>query len=153
MHSYRYSVDIEAPVESVFAFDTDPRNWPRTMASLTDLEIIEETGDTVQLKGTYSLLGIKMEGEITMTVVEPNAHVVTEFRNDRMHGTMHNRYAETETGTRLELEAEYEFGDSLLGRLTEPVATRYNNRQFKNHLEHTKDLVEAEATVVAASDA
>lgn len=153
MHSYEYSVDIEAPVDSVFAFDTDPQNWPRTMASLSAIEIIEETDDTVQLKGTYSLLGIKMEGDMTMTIVEPDAHIVTEFHNDRMHATVHNYYSETETGSRLTLEAEYEFGDSLLERLTEPVAKRYNNRQFKNHLDHIKDLVEAEATVTAAPDA
>lgn len=153
MHRYEYSVDIEAPVESVFAFDTDPQNWPRTMASLSDIEIIEETDDTVQLKGTYSLLGINMGSDMTMTIVEPNAHIVTEFRSDRMHGTVHNYYSETETGTRLSLEAEYEFGDSLLERLTEPVAKRYNNRQFKNHLEHIKDLVEAETTATSASNA
>ena len=41
---------------------------------------------------------------------------------------------------------DYEFGDSLLDRIMEPVAKRYNERQFRHSLESSKELIEAELT-------
>ena len=55
-------------------------------------------------------------------------------------------YSETESGTLLANRAAYEFGDSLLDRILEPVAKRYNARQFRNMMQTTKELIEAEAS-------
>ena len=62
-----------------------------------------------------------------------------------MTGELHYHYSETDDGTRVIQQADYVFGDSLLERVIEPVGKRYNKRQFKNSLQTTKELIEAEA--------
>ena len=88
-------------IDQVFAFDTDPRNWPRTMASLQDLEVIEETSDGARMNATYRILGRSLDGEMMLTIVEPNEHIVVTFGSPGMTGEVHNRYEETGPGTRI----------------------------------------------------
>ncbi|MEF8839894.1 MAG: SRPBCC family protein, partial [Haloarculaceae archaeon] len=139
-----YTVEIEAPVEDVFEFDSDPENWTKTMPSLRDLEILEETEDTVRMTAIYDMLGRSIEIEQELTILEPNEHYHVTVEGDEVAGEIHNHFEETERGTRINHRAEFEFGDSLFGRLMAPVARRYNDRQFKNHLQHVKELTEAE---------
>lgn len=143
MPTFEHVVDIAAPIEHVFAFDSDPENWTRTMASLRDLEIVEETDDGLRMRGTYKLLGISMDSEMELTIVEPNEHFMVTLEGSGMTAEIHNHFSETASGTQMRHQAEFHLGDSLLERLAEPVATRYNKRQFRTHLENTKDLIEA----------
>lgn len=149
MHTFEHTVEIAAPVERVVAFDADPENWPRTMASLTDLEIVEETGDHTRMNATYRILGIPVDGRLESSVDESTEELTVTFDSPGMTGEARTRYAETDAGTRVVQRVEYAFGDSLLERALEPVAKRYNERQFRTHLQNTKALVEAEATVRA----
>ncbi|SFG11417.1 Carbon monoxide dehydrogenase subunit G [Halopelagius inordinatus] len=153
MPSFEHTVEIAAPIERVFAFDSNPENWSRTMASLRDLEIVEETDDGARMRATYKLLGISLDVELALSVVEPNEHMTVAMEGSGMKGEVHNYFAETASGTRITHQADYEFGDSLRDRLLEPVASRYNNRQFKNHLQNTKDIIEAEIAAETARPA
>jgi carbon monoxide dehydrogenase subunit G len=144
MHTYDYSVEIAAPIEDVFAFDSNPENWRTTMSSLDDLEIIEETDDTVTLRATQHVLGQSIPVEMVRTIEEPNTRFVVSVEGDGTSGEVENRFVETETGTRIDHHSEFEYGDSLLDRIMEPIVARFNNRMFRTHLEHTRDLLEAE---------
>ena len=151
MPTFEHTIEIEAPIEHVFAFGSDPDNWRRATPSLTDIEVIEETDDGLRMSATYEMLGRATVSEMEFTIVEPNAHTVTTFESPSMTGEMHYYYSETDAGTKVVQQCDYEFGDSLLERVIEPVAKRYNKRQFKNSLRTSKDLIEAEseATVEA----
>lgn len=153
MPTFEHTVEIAAPIERVFAFDSNPKNWSRTMASLRDLEIVEETDDGARMRATYKLLGISLNIELTLSVVEPNEHMTVTMEGSGMKGEVHNYFAETTSGTQITHRADYEFGDSLRDRLLEPVASRYNDRQFKNHLQNTKDIIEAEMAAETANPA
>lgn len=149
MPTFEHTIEVAAPIDQVFQFGTDPENWQRSMPSLTDVEIVEETDGVLHIDATYRMLGTTMDGELEFTVVEPDAHTLTTFESPGMTGEMHYHYSETDTGTKVVQRCDYEFGDSLLERVMEPVAKRYNKRQFKNALETTKELIEAEATIEA----
>ena len=153
MPTFEHTVEIAAPIERVFAFDSNPENWSRTMASLRDLEIVEETGEGARMRATYKLLGIALDTEMEMTIVEPNEHITVTIESSGMKGEVHNYFSDTAFGTEIAHRADYEFGESLRDRLLEPVAKRYNNRQFKNHLQNTKDIIEAEVAAETASPA
>ncbi|SMO47594.1 SRPBCC family protein [Halorubrum cibi] len=153
MTTFEHTIEIAAPVEHVFAFDSTPENWSRTMASLRDLEVVEETDHGARMTGTYGVFGISMEVEMEMTVVEPNEELLVTIESDEMSGEIRNRYSEIAAGTRLSHRATYEMGDSLLDRILKPVASRYNERQLENHLRNTKDLVEAEVAAESAAPA
>lgn len=153
MHTFEHTVEIAAPIEHVFEFDSNPENWVRTMPSMRDLEIIEETEDSTRMRVTYKMLGISMDLEMELTVVEPNEHLVVTMEGDGMTGEIHNHFSETDSGTQLRHRAEYDLGDSLFDRIVAPVASSYNNRQLKSHLENTKDMVEAEIAAQTATPA
>lgn len=148
MPTFEHTIEIEAPIDQVFAFNDDPQNWIRTNASLVSVDPGEETEDGIWMDTTYRLLGMKLDGGLTMRHAEPTEHAMT-FENGGMAGEIHFEYAETPSGTRVVQRADYEFSDSLRDRIMAPVAKRYNKRQFKQSLELTKDLVEAEVTVAA----
>lgn len=149
MPNFKHEIDVAAPIDQVFDWGMDPENWQRSTPSLTDVEVTEETDDGFRLTATYTMLGRSMEGEMEFTVVEPNAHTVTKFESPGMTGELHYRYSETDGGTHVVQEATYELGSSLVERALKPVATRFNKRQFKNSLETSKELIEAEAQVAA----
>ena len=151
MPTFEHSIEIAAPIDRVYEWGTDPENWQRATPSMTDVEIIEETDDGMRLRGTYQLLGRSIVNEMEFKIIEPQAHTVTTFESPSMTGEMHYRFSETDTGTKVVQECEYAFGDSLLERIVEPVARRYNKRQFKNSLQTTRDLLEAEAMVTAGT--
>jgi carbon monoxide dehydrogenase subunit G len=144
MPDFTHSVTIEAPIEEVFEFDADPENWLKTMPALRDLDIVEETDERVLLTSVYEMLGLSMNIEQELTVVEPGEHYRVKIEGEQVSGTVNNHFQETDSGTRIEHSAEFDFGDSLFDRLTAPVASRYNERQFKNHLQHMKELIEAD---------
>lgn len=153
MHTFEHTIEVAAPVEHVFAFSTDPENWERSTPSLSEFVVHKETEDSIRLTATYSMLGMDQQTAMEMEVVEPNRLVVTSFKSPGMSGEMQYRFEETDTGTRVVQSCEYEFGDSLLERIIEPVASRYNKRQFRNSLETTKELIEAELETEAAIEA
>lgn len=149
MPTFEHTIEIEAPVDHVWAFGVDPENWQRTTPALTDVEVVEETDDGFRMNARYKMLGTSIEAEMEFAVVEPNEHTVTTFESPGMAGEMHYRYAETDTGTRVVQTCEYEFGKSVRDRVLAPVAKRYNKRQFKNSLQTSKELVEAEVEAEA----
>lgn len=149
MPSFEHTIDVAAPIDHVFAFGTDPENWMRSTPSLRDIEVVEETEDGLRMTVTYGLLGRTIEGDMEFEVVEPDEHTVTRFESPGMTGELHYHYSETDDGTHVVQRADYEFGDSLLERVIEPVAKRYNKRQFENSLRTSKELIEAEVAVEA----
>lgn len=149
MPTFEHTIEIAAPLDHVFTFGADPENWHRTTPSLTDIEIVEETDDYLRLNATWQMLGMPIDGEMEYEIIEPNTHTVTRFDSPGMTGELHYHYSETDTGTRVVQQADYTFGDSLLERVIEPVAKRYNKRQFKNSLQTSKELIEAETLLTA----
>ncbi len=152
MSEFKHSVEIEAPTEYVFEYDSNPENWTKTMPGLRDLEIVEETEDSVRMTAVYDMLGLSMDIEEELTIVEPNEHYRVTVEGDGVSGEVHNHFEEIDSGTRINHHAEFDFGDSLFDRLMAPVARRYNERQFKNHLQHMKELIEAEVDADTEAD-
>jgi hypothetical protein len=119
------------------------------MPALTAIEFIEETTDGQRYRSTFKMLGRSTTSESVFTVVEPNAHAMSLVEGSDMAGEMHYYYTETDAGTTLRFVAEFEDAESLFERALQSVFTRYMNRQFRNHLRTTRDLVEAEYSVEA----
>ncbi len=144
MPTFEHTIEIAAPIDHVFEFGNDPNNWQRTTPSLTDVEVVEETDDSLDLKVTWKMLGMSIDGEMEFEIITPNEHTVSRFESPDMTGELHFHYSETDNGTKVIQQCDYEFGDSLLDRLLAPVGKRYNKRQFKSSLQTTKELIEAE---------
>ena len=144
MSDFTHSVEIAAPIEDVFEFDSNPENWTKTMPALRDVKIVEETEESVRMTAVYEMLGQSLDIEEELTIIEPNEHYRVTVEGEEVSGEVDNYFEETDSGTRIEHRHEFDFGDTLFDRLMAPVARRYNERQFRNHLQHVKDLIEAE---------
>jgi ligand-binding SRPBCC domain-containing protein len=151
MPTFEHTIDIDAPIEHVFAWHTDPTNWQLTMPAMTDLEVRQEIGDETRMDATWTTLGMSTDVEITSRIVEADEHLVSTFEGPDMSGEVHYRFSETDDGTHVVQQADYEFGDSLFDRLVEPVAKRVNKRQFRNSLETARELIEAETEAEIAA--
>ena len=149
MPTFEQSIEIEAPVDSVFEFTSRTDYWAQVSPSLADTEVIEETDDGFLLAAVWKMLGMSIDGTLEFEVLEPNEHTLTRFESSSLNGEMHAHLSETTDGTGVVQRFDYAFGDSLVNRALRPVAKRYNERQFKQALQTTKDLVEAQATVEA----
>ena len=149
MPTFEQSIEIEAPVDRVFEFTSRTDYWSQVSPSLADTEVIEETDDGFLLAAVWKMLGMSIDGTLEFEVLEPNEHTLTRFESSSLDGEMHAYLSETADGTEVVQRFDYEFGDSLLDRALRPVARRFNERQFKQALQTTKDLVEAQTTVEA----
>lgn len=143
MTTYEHEIEIDAPTEYAFEWGCEPENWQRCMPALTDVEHIEETDDGTRYRTTFKMLGRSMISESRFEIAGPNAHAVSHIQGD-MAGEMHYHYTETDAGTNLRFVAEFEDAESRFERALQPVLKRYMDRQFRNHVKTTKDLVEAE---------
>ncbi|MFW5964134.1 MAG: SRPBCC family protein [Natronomonas sp.] len=144
MPTFEHTIDVAAPVERVSEFMTDPTNWPRTHASISKLEITESSDDETRMDATFRVLGVGNEGEMVQRILEPDSHVMVSFESPGLSGKADYRYSESDGVTTIVEFVDYEFGDSLLDRIMEPVAKRYNERQFRHSLESSRELIEAE---------
>ena len=152
MPTFEHTIEIAAPVDYVFTWGSDPMNWQRSTPSLTDFDVVEETDDGFRMDATYRMLGRSLDGEMEFEIVDPDAHTVTRFESPGMTGELHYRYEEHDGRTTVVQSADYEFGDSILERVIEPVAKRYNKRQFENSLRTSKELIEAEYAAESDGD-
>lgn len=145
MPTLEHSVEIAAPVQEVYRFGLDPENWLRANPALTDIEPVEETDEVIRVDATYDMLVTTVDGKVELTIIEPYSHTVVRLDSPSMAAAeAHYHFSETHYGTKLDQEVDYEFGESLLEQLIEPVAKRYTKRQFDSFLENTKDFIEAE---------
>lgn len=144
MPTFEHTIDVAAPVEHVFEFMTDPSNWSRTHASISELEITESSDTETHMDVTFRVLGIGNEGEMVQRILEPDSHAEVSFESPGLAGTADYRFSEADGVTTIVEFVDYEFGDSLLDRIMEPVGKRYNERQFRHSLESSKELIEAE---------
>ncbi len=106
--STTFSVHIEAPVEKVFDFWKDPRNWPR-MAAESPVEVIQahvppEGVGTFHV-ATFALPGVRMEYFGVFTEFVPNERIVDKV-SLAFEGTWTYTFAAEGSGTRLTMRGE-----------------------------------------------
>lgn len=142
-------MEIEAPIEYVFTWGTNPDNWQRATPALIDLELIEETDEGTHYRNTMKLLGRTTTSDELFIIDEENFETVSVFDDENLRGEMRYTYTETETGTTIRMHGEFEAGSSLFERAIQPVVTRYFNRQFRNSLKTMQELIEAEYALEA----
>jgi ligand-binding SRPBCC domain-containing protein len=139
------SVKIEAPVQKVFAFVTNPANWTKFVTSLVDVSELSpempQAGATFAWE--YKMLGLRFSGQGR----------VTEYEKDRSFAiSMSGRFPITETyhfmprgqGTELTVKIHYEVPEGIIGQIADKVLLeRLNALEARNVLEKIKLLCEA----------
>ena len=139
-------VRIARPVADVFAYLTDVRNVPEWQESALSAEWIEEGK---RFRERRSFLGRSAELELEVSEFEPDRRIDVRTMKAPVPLEIHHTFAAVDGGTQLKLTAEAKLSGAL--RFAGGMAKSQAERQFRNDLQHLKDLLENRATPKAGA--
>ena len=141
-------MEIEAPLEKVFAFFAEPRNFETLLPKEAKLECEELTPGPIRV-GSKRHIKVRIGGRMMEQVME-----TVEFEENRravdrqIDGEMKkfqktNLFAATAKGTRFTGIIEYEMPYSVLGKIMDKVLVkRQITAYFKGAYDRGKEIVE-----------
>ncbi len=138
------TIQVDRPVEVVYAYLDQPENHAEISPSLAESELIErlENGGK-RASYTYRMAGVSREGELTETIHEDGERMVFEMSGE-LTGTIDIAVAAVDGGTEVTYAAEYELPGRVLSAVAEPLAKRYNRRELATTLQNLKSRLETE---------
>ncbi len=130
MAAVERSGSINAPVEEVFAYVSDPMSqleWMPSMVEVTDVNRTEQgVGSTFRWK--YKMAGMILQGDNETLEFVPNKRVVARSRGG-MDSTWTWTYESQDGGTKLSVHIKYTIPVPVLGNIAEGLARRQNERE------------------------
>ena len=136
------STHINAPVEKVFAYVTDPMNVPEWMVSMSEVTDVTGSGLGQHSHWKYKMVGIPLHGETTVTEQVPNEREVTKSKGG-ITSTFTWTFAPDEGGTKLDLEIDYSIPVPVLGKLAEKLVLKRNEREMGMNAQNIKERLES----------
>ncbi len=134
---------INAPVDKVFRYHSDPTHQPEYWPSMLDVKSIKELpGGGKKWKWVYKMAGIRLRGSTETTEFIENERIVTKTTGG-VESTFTYQYKPEGEGTRLSLEVDYKVPVPVLGKLAEGLIIKANEREADTVLANLKDRLEA----------
>ena len=137
------SLHIDAPVERVFSLMEDPEIFLDLIPGMMEIKDITGSGVGQHYRWAYKMVGIRFEGESTVTDSIPNKKRVVESKGGIPH-TWNWIFETHEHGTMLNLVLEYEIPVPVLGKLAEHLVLKRNEREIDTLMTNLKEKCEAE---------
>jgi uncharacterized protein YndB with AHSA1/START domain len=141
MPTLNISTNINAPVDKIFAYVTDPMNLTEWMVGITEVKDITGSGVGQHHHWTYKMVGIPLHGETTASEHVPNERWVTDSKGG-VTSVFTFTFAPHEGGTKLGLDIDYTIPIPVLGKLAEKLVLKRNQRDMDMSLENLKDHME-----------
>lgn len=136
------TIDINAPVEDVFAYMDDPHNQQAVSPSVTDIRDVQQDESGKSLAFTYEMAGVPVDGRMETRVYDPPNRIVFDMEG-ALSGTITWEFERIDEGTRVTYGAEYDLPSDVLETVVRPFAERYNERELRTTLENLKTRMEA----------
>lgn len=150
MPEFEHRMQIDAPAETIFEFLLEPETahaMNPSVHSMTDIEMQADGGYRATM--TYKLLAVKTTGTLDAKVIEPNEEIVYRFDGTGLNGTLTWRLTPQNGATEVVEVGDYEMTGTILDNVLEPVAAKYNERQFLTAFKNLKTIVEARTVIEA----
>ena len=135
------SININAPVEKVFAYVTDPPATPEWLVGATEVTDVAGSGVGQHYHWKYNMLGVPLRGETTVSEHVPNERRVTKSKGG-ITSTWTFTFAPHEGGTKLDLEIDYTIPVPVLGKLAEQLVLKRNQREADLSMQNIKERME-----------
>ncbi len=135
------SININASVEKVFAYVSNPMNTPEWMVNLVEHTNIVGSGVGQHYHWKYTMIGLPFQGETTVLEYVPNERFVTESTGG-LSGSFTFSFAPHESGTKLDLEVDYTIPVPVLGKLAEKLVLKRNQREADMSMQNIKERLE-----------
>ena len=134
---------INAPVEKVFEYASNPMNQPEYWPSMLEVKDVEEQpGGGRKYNWVYKMAGIRLEGSSETTEFVENERIV-EKSSGGIESTFVYAYKPEGEGTRVTIEVEYVVPVPVLGKLAEAFILKVNEREADTVMGNLKDRLEA----------
>ena len=136
------SIFINAPVEKVFAFMTEPKNHPEIWPSLLEVKDVESLPNGgYSYNWVYKMAGIRIEGHAEWIEFVPNQRIVDKNESG-IPSTFVYTYQPEDGGTRVTVNVEYTLPGAVLGKLAEPFIVKVNENEGDTVLANLKARME-----------
>ena len=107
MAKLQKSITINAPVEKVFAYLSDPKNLPEIWPSMIEVKDVQPaTGGGYNFSWVYKMAGMRFDGASETTEEIPNERTVTESTKG-IESRFVWTYKPENGGTNLMVDIEY----------------------------------------------
>jgi uncharacterized membrane protein len=136
------SIDINAPVEKVFAYLNDPTSGPEWMVSMMEVSNVTGSGVGQRYNWKYKMIGIPFQGESTVTEQVLNERGVVENKGG-IPSTFRWTFTPLKGGTKLDLEVDYTIPVPVLGKMAEKLVLKRNEREADLWMQNLKEKLEA----------
>jgi carbon monoxide dehydrogenase subunit G len=141
-HRVTAEVEIDAPIDQVFSYVTDPHNLVHWYQGVSDLrDVSDPTGVGQRFTFTAHFLGKRLEATNEVTDFEPITLYALRAVNGPYHGAEHFQFEQKNNGTRITVDLAVQ-DLHFLARLAEPLILRSARRHEQHSLETLKDLLE-----------
>jgi uncharacterized membrane protein len=136
------SITIDAPVEKVFAYIDNPVNELEWFPGLMEVGDVTGKGVGARSHFTYKMIGIRLEGESTVTEYVPNERIVTQSKGGIV--SIWTWTFKPQNGrTKLTVVVDYTIPIPVLGKLAEAVAVKWTEREADMATANIKARMEA----------
>ncbi len=135
------TVTINAPVEKVFTYVADPMNLVDWVPSVMEVHDVTGSGVGQHYRWTYKMVGMRLEGESTVTEHIPNERRANQSKGGVTSTWIFN-FEPHNGGTKMKLDIEYTIPIPVLGKLAEKLVLRRNEREADLAMANIKDKFE-----------
>ena len=122
-------VIVNAPVEKVFSYISEPNNllefWP-SLVEIKDVQSLPNGGYSA--RWVYKMAGMRFDGTGEYTQVVPNHWIIIETKGG-VSSTITWTFRSVQDGTRVNLTVEYRVPIPLLGKLAEAIIVMMNEQE------------------------
>jgi uncharacterized membrane protein len=141
-HRVTAEIEIEAPIDQVFLYVTDPQNqvhWVQAVSEIRDVSGPPQVGQRYTADAHF--LGKRFEQTEEITDYQPNTVYAWQTVKGPVHDVQHYQFEEKTGGTKITVELGVR-DLHFLGKLAEPLIVRSARRHQQHSLETLKDLLE-----------
>jgi len=120
---------INAPIEKVFGYVSEPSNLPEFWPSLIELKDVQPLPNGgYRARWEYKMLGLRLEGTAEYSQIVPNRLVAIETKGG-IKSAISWTFRSWEDRTRVTLTIEYKVPVPLLGKLAEAIIVKMNDQE------------------------
>ena len=142
MEKIQTNIDISRPADDVFAYLEDPSHHAEWLPSLIDVRNVTGAGEGQRWDWTYKMAGIRLDGEAMLSQAIPGKQLVISTKG-ATEGVWTFTLYRVDGATHLDLTVDYTIPVPVLGKLTEKMVLRMNEREIALATQNIKDYCEA----------
>ena len=138
------AITINAPVEKVFAYISDPANLPEIWPSLVEVKAVKQLPEGVgsTYRWVYKMAGMKFEGTSETKEYVTNERLVIKDKGG-IESTRTTLFKPKDDGMEYTTLVEYTIPIPLVGKLAEAFIVKQNENEADVFLSNLKAMMEA----------